>query len=103
LADLRIIPAAPARTPTTVPSQAKADAARAAQRAFFQTALNQAQGGSAVNPLRGAAAVAAPPRAAAPPSASAIGASTASSGASSGPASGSGRPPRPGSILDIKV
>ncbi len=79
-------------------SAARADAVKAAQRAFFDAALAKTNAPSA---LQAAPKVAAP-AAAAPPAAS-----SAASASTTAAATGSAEPParllRPGSLLDIKV
>jgi hypothetical protein len=87
MADLRINPGS--NLPATQPA-ARTDAVKAAQRAFFNTALNQAQASQVVRRAE-------PPQTVAPVSVRTVSAATPADAAASP------RVLRPGSFLDIKV
>lgn len=99
MADLRITPGVQPQIPSQSGglSAARADAVKAAQRAFFDAALAKTNAPSALQ----AAPKAAAPAAAAPPAASS--AASASTNAAAGSAAPPARLLRPGSLLDIKV
>ena len=93
MADLRIPSGAMAPSPARPASPARSEAVRAAQRAFFEAALGQAQSPSAVTakPVQAAA-----PSAPTPPIAR-------TAAARLDPQTPPERLLRPGSIIDIKV
>ncbi len=88
MADVRITSGSQALTPVQAP--ARAEAVKAAQRAFFNAALVQAQAPTAV---RSAVAAPAPPQ----PQTTRLNATVVDDPASTG------RMLRPGSLLDIRV
>ena len=90
MAEVRLTPSLPAVAPAT-PARAN-EAVRAAQRAFFDAALNASQTAAPARPVAKAAATAAAP---APPQKTGV-----------LPQEGAGAPARglrPGSLLDIRV
>lgn len=92
MADLKLPASLPARTPDAGVGAPRTDTVRAAQRAFFDTALAGEMAAAA--PTRPSVAT---PRAAAPPPAREV--RVAVDPAAPAPA----KPLRPGSLLDIKV